>query len=33
MDRLPLLNYGLLCVDLREESSLVLLGKVVMALA
>ena len=29
MDRLSLLNYGLRCTGLREESSIVLFGKVV----
>ena len=33
MDRLSLLNYGLRCTGLREESLILLFGKVVMALS
>ena len=33
MERLSLLYYGLRCTGLREESSIVLFGKVVMALS
>ena len=33
MDRLSLLNSGLRCKGLREESSILLFGKVVMALS
>ena len=33
MDRLSLLNNGIRCTGLREESSIVLFGKVVMALS
>ena len=33
MDRLSLLNYGLRCTGVREESSIVVFDKVVMALS